>query len=91
MNEKLLDFNVIAQELGSSFGVDLPVYAPYSLKDDYDLSEATYNVAFTSNSEIDRLSQFGTPVLGSFIIAGGKYLVYDKVTGILGRKEYSSF
>lgn len=50
-----------------------------------------YNVSVISPDEYDRLSQFGTPVVGSFIIKGGKYKVYDKVTGKLIDKEYSDF
>lgn len=37
-----------------------------------------YNVTVRSDSEYDRLSQFGTPVLGSFKAEAGTYKTYDK-------------
>jgi len=51
----------------------------------------SYMVSVSDPNEYDRLSRFGTPVVGSFTIEGGKYKVYDKVTGKLVVKEYSDF
>lgn len=90
MKTKRTNINFVSKLLQESFGVSTPIHTPFEVKDRYDL-DATYNLEFVSDSEADRLSQFGTPVLGSFTIAGGKYLVYDRITGILGKKEYASF
>jgi len=88
MNEyKPIGINTAIDLLTEVFGQ--PVY--YIPGTTQSSSVDSYNVSVASEDEYDRLSQFGTPVVGSFTIAGGKYKVYDKVTGKLVDKEYSDF
>lgn len=86
-----LDIGFAASLLVDAFGFNSPVYLPYTLKDRYALSDAHYNVEFVSDEQYDRLSQFGTPVMGLFSVRGGTYKVYDKRTGMLRDKEYDTF
>ncbi len=86
-----LDIGFAASLLGDVFGFNSPVYLPYTFKDRYALSDATYKVEFVSDEEYDRLSQFGTPIMGLFSVRGGEYKIYDKRTGMLKDKEYGSF
>lgn len=86
-----IDVGFAVSLLGDVFGFNSPVYIPYSLKDKYALDDARYNISFVADNEADRLSQFGTPVLGTFTTYGGQYKVYDKRTGQLVDKEFGEF
>jgi len=64
----------------------------YNISDSKENNQiSSYIVSMFEADEYDRLSQFGTPVVGSFTIKGGKYQVYSKTTGKLEDKEYSDF
>jgi len=67
-----------------------PVYYIPGISNDAE-PDMSYNMSVASAEEYDRLSQFGTPVVGTFTIKGGNYKVYDKVSGKLVDKEYSDF
>ncbi len=90
-NNNILDIGYAVSLLSNVFDFNSPVYLPYSLSERYALSDADYKVEVVADEQYDRLSQFGTPVIGSFIVRGGEYKVYDKRTGLLKDKEYSSF
>lgn len=66
-----------------------PVYRISDSKQSNEI--VSYTVSVEDADEYDRLSQFGTPVVGTFTIKGGIYKVYDKVSGKLVDKEYSDF
>jgi hypothetical protein len=99
----VLDVGFALSLLRDAFGFTSPIYLPYGLKQDfvargYQLPSDTeaeqingYQVSIIEDMEADRLSQFGTPVLGSFTTEGGIYKVYDKVSGRLVEKEYPDF
>ncbi len=89
--------------LGDIFGFNSPIYLPYSLKDRYALNNAnylieneryatnpTYNLEFASDELIDRMSQFGTPVLGTFWASAGVYKVYNYESRLIN-KEFGDF
>ncbi len=90
-DNNILDIWYAVNLLGDVFGVESPVYLPYSLGERYALSDADYKVEVVADEQYDRLSQFGTPIIGSFTVKGDTYKVYDKRTGMLEDKEYSSF
>jgi len=66
-----------------------PVYYIPGISNDAE-PDMSYIMSVASADEYDRLSQFGTPVVGTFTTRGGKYKVYDK-NGKLESKEYSDF
>lgn len=78
--------------LGDIFGFNSPVYIPYSLKDRYTLNDAVYNIQVANDETIDRMSQFGTPVLGTFWAVPGDlpYKVYNAESRLV-EKEYEDF
>lgn len=86
-----LDIAFAASLLGDAFGFNSPVYLPYTFRDRYAIDVVKYKAEFVGDSEAERLSQFGTPVLGLFSVRGGEYKVYDKRTGMLKDKEYGAF
>lgn len=90
-NDNILDIGYAVSLLGDVFGFNSPVYLPYSFSERYALSDADYKVEVVSDEQYDRLSQFGTPVIGAFTVRGGEYKLYDKRTSLLRDKEYSSF
>lgn len=77
--------------LSDAFGLASRVYLPTGAAQDYEARGYVVNVQTVSDDEADRMSQFGTPIFGSFTIAGGKYKVYEKISGKLVDKEYSDF
>ncbi|MEI8086998.1 MAG: DUF6046 domain-containing protein [Paludibacter sp.] len=88
----IIDIGFAASVLGDVFGFNSPIFLPYGLSKDYEARGYSVSVAEVVSDEVaDRLSQFGTPVLGSFTIAGGKYKVYEKMTGKLVDKEFGDF
>lgn len=99
----IVDVGLAASILSDVFGVNSPVYLPYGVQRDlayrgYQIPEdirsgeiENYQIAVVEDEEADRMSQFGTPVLGSFTIKGGTYKVYDKRSGRLIDKEYADF
>ncbi len=90
-DNNILDLGYAVSMLNDVFGINSPVYLPYSLGERYALSDADYKVEVVADEQYDRLSQFGTPIIGSFTVKGDTYKVYDKHTGMLEDKEYSSF
>lgn len=78
--------------LGDIFGFNSPVYIPYSFKDRYSLNDAVYNLQVANDEIIDRMSQFGTPVLGTFWAVPGDlpYKVYNAESRLVER-EYADF
>ena len=99
----VIDVGLVVSLLGDAFGFNSPIYLPYGFQRDfvargYKLPEGevqgelgSYQVTLVDDQEADRMSMFGTPVLGSFTIEGGTYKVYDKRTGRLVDREYSDF
>lgn len=89
MNEynPIIGINTAIALLNEVFGQ--PVYHISDSNQDSEIE--SYNVSVLDSDEYDRLSQFGTPVVGSFTIKGRNYQVYNKVTGKLVKKEYSDF
>ncbi len=93
-----IDVGFVASLLSDVFGVNSPIYFPYMLGSefspkDYALPEdySGYPTDMMEPDRYDRLSAFGTPVFGSFSIAGGTYKVYDKITGMLVDRVYQGF
>lgn len=93
-----IDIPFVASMLSDVFGVNSPIYFPYILGSEFSPKEYTvpedyagYPTDMMEPDKYDRLSVFGTPVFGSFSIAGGNYNVYDKRTGELVSKTYSEF
>lgn len=86
-----LDIGFATSLLGDAFGFNSPIYLPYTFKDRYALSDVNYKLEYVNDEQADRMSQFGTPVMGAFSVRGGEYKVYDKRTGMLRAKEYSIF
>lgn len=96
-----IDVGFAASMLSDVFGVNSPIYFPYmphrrfKVKD-YEIPDK-YNGFYPIDadpfdpSNYDRLSVFGTPVFGSFTIAGGSYKVYDRMNGQLVDKRYNEF
>ncbi len=90
MKNDVLGIDNIANLLRDAFGVENAVYTPSILKN----SETIPNIQgfeLVADETADRLSMFGTPVIGSFITAGGKYLYYHPKTGILESRKYTDF
>jgi len=98
-----LDVAYAASLLGDLYGFNSPIYLPYSISKDYkakgfnlpqDADHASlpgFNLEVVQDEEADRMSQFGTPVFGSFTIKGGSYKIFDKRTGKLIDKTYPDF
>jgi hypothetical protein len=87
-----IDIGFVTSLLSDVFGINSPIYLPYSSKNDfkakgYSIPEQYIGFETIDGEEEDRLSVFGTPVMGSFTIAGGTYKVYDKRSGALINKE----
>jgi len=75
MNQRNL--HIASRVLNDVFGINSPFYLPYGRKRDYEV--ATYqNVRTVNPEEAERLSCFGTPVMGSFILEAGEYKSYDR-------------
>lgn len=99
-----IDIGFAASLLKDVYGVESPIYLPYGLHHDYKargyiIPEASANVDVNGYSGIsivpeekyDRLSMFGTPVMGSFWVEGGSYKVFDECTGQLIDRRYDDF
>jgi len=91
-----IDVGFVASMLSDVFGVNSPIYFPYILGSEFKPKEyklpedySGYNPAL--DETYDRLSVFGTPVFGSFTIAGGTYKVFDKRSGKLIDKTFMEF
>jgi hypothetical protein len=50
-----------------------------------------YRIEVVEEEEADRLSRFGTPVLGSFTVLGRSYKMYDEATGGLTDRSFPDF
>jgi hypothetical protein len=50
-----------------------------------------YKLSVIADEEMDRLSRFGTPVLGSFTILGKAYKMYDEASGRLIERSVPDF
>ncbi len=99
----IVDVGMAVSLLGDLYGFNSPVYLPYGLQRDYEArgyklpdgevqgDVGRYQISVVDDEESDRLSMFGTPILGSFTIDGGTYKVYDKRSGRLVDKEFADF
>lgn len=73
-----MDRNTIlfaGQLLADVFGAGSPVYIPWGKRREYGASPFE-NVVLVEDSEAERLSWMGTPVVGSFSLMAGKYGTY---------------
>lgn len=90
-----IDVGFVVSLLGDVFGFNSPIYLPFNKKNEYIVKGYSIPEQYTGFETIDeeeaeRLSVFGTPVLGSFTIAGGNYKVYNK-RGELIPKSFGDF
>ena len=86
-----IDVGLAISLLGDIYGFNSPVYFPYGDFLDRGYELGSYQLNVVPDEEADRLSQFGTPVLGSFAVRGGTYKCYNKSTGMLEDREYPDF
>lgn len=85
-----IDVGFVGSMLGKVFGFNSPIYLPYELSTRMYIPGG-YDVQLVDEVTFDRLSQFGTPVVGSFTIAGGNYRFYDLKTGKLKNSRIGDF
>jgi hypothetical protein len=67
----------VANILNDVFGINSPVYLPATTGSDYE-ALPFQNVRVVTPDEAERMSSFGTPVMGSFMLEAGEYNSYDR-------------
>jgi hypothetical protein len=67
----------IANVLNDVFGINCPVYLPTTRERSY-VATPFGDVRVVTPEEAERMSSFGTPVMGSFILEAGEYNSYDR-------------
>ncbi|KAA6347158.1 hypothetical protein EZS27_005327 [termite gut metagenome] len=88
---KLIDIGQAFQLMREVYGFPSPIYLPRLTKEDFVARGYRLPDVWLEEEEMDRLSRFGTPVVGSFTIQGRTYKMYDEASGRLIERSVPDF